>query len=264
MLLTSPFTTPLLILLSVVTSATVKDRRALIDFLNEALDMRLPSDGPEDITGPEDGPSDRQEVCGTSSPPQPSEYGAGGASHDSSNSDDVTGAESAEKSSVESQGLLSVHPLGGAAARFFIGNAPLVFIDSSDSLRSKGRGRLDETRSVNKENISAERRNSADDTEEPNSPEQTDLGSEGRSSEEEDKREGLKEGQAGGGGVRTPEAHSEEAEPRGRGRSRRRETGREDDSAPQHTDVDTGVRRSAGQVTCLSTLRPEFEVKNCP
>ncbi|XP_028821693.1 uncharacterized protein LOC114773586 isoform X7 [Denticeps clupeoides] len=240
MLLTSPFTTPLLILLSVVTSATVKDRRALIDFLNEALDMRLPSDGPEDITGPEDGPSDRQEaVCGTSSPPQPSEYGAGGASHDSSNSDDVTGAESAEKSSVESQ-------------------------DSSDSLRSKGRGRLDETRSVNKENISAERRNSADDTEEPNSPEQTDLGSEGRSSEEEDKREGLKEGQAGGGGVRTPEAHSEEAEPRGRGRSRRRETGREDDSAPQHTDVDTGVRRSAGQVTCLSTLRPEFEVKNCP
>ncbi|XP_028821692.1 uncharacterized protein LOC114773586 isoform X6 [Denticeps clupeoides] len=251
MLLTSPFTTPLLILLSVVTSATVKDRRALIDFLN-ALDMRLPSDGPEDITGPEDGPSDRQED------------GAGGASHDSSNSDDVTGAESAEKSSVESQGLLSVHPLGGAAARFFIGNAPLVFIDSSDSLRSKGRGRLDETRSVNKENISAERRNSADDTEEPNSPEQTDLGSEGRSSEEEDKREGLKEGQAGGGGVRTPEAHSEEAEPRGRGRSRRRETGREDDSAPQHTDVDTGVRRSAGQVTCLSTLRPEFEVKNCP
>ncbi|XP_028821694.1 uncharacterized protein LOC114773586 isoform X8 [Denticeps clupeoides] len=227
MLLTSPFTTPLLILLSVVTSATVKDRRALIDFLNEALDMRLPSDGPEDITGPEDGPSDRQED------------GAGGASHDSSNSDDVTGAESAEKSSVESQ-------------------------DSSDSLRSKGRGRLDETRSVNKENISAERRNSADDTEEPNSPEQTDLGSEGRSSEEEDKREGLKEGQAGGGGVRTPEAHSEEAEPRGRGRSRRRETGREDDSAPQHTDVDTGVRRSAGQVTCLSTLRPEFEVKNCP
>ncbi|XP_028836051.1 uncharacterized protein LOC114790286 isoform X3 [Denticeps clupeoides] len=254
MLLTSPFTTPLLILLSVVTSATVKDRRALIDFLN-ALDMRLPSDGPEDITGPEDGPSDRQEaVCGTSSPPQPSEYGAGGASHDSSNSDDVTGAESAEKSSVESQGLLSVHPLGGAAARFFIGNAPLVFIDSSDSLRSKGRGRLDETRSVNKENISAERRNSADDTEEPNSPEQTDLGSEGRSSEEEeeDKREGLKEGQAGGGGVRTPEAHSEEAEPRGRGRSRRRETGREDDSAPQHTDVDT-----ASEETSDMSLHPE-------
>ncbi|XP_028836055.1 dentin sialophosphoprotein-like isoform X7 [Denticeps clupeoides] len=230
MLLTSPFTTPLLILLSVVTSATVKDRRALIDFLNEALDMRLPSDGPEDITGPEDGPSDRQEaVCGTSSPPQPSEYGAGGASHDSSNSDDVTGAESAEKSSVESQ-------------------------DSSDSLRSKGRGRLDETRSVNKENISAERRNSADDTEEPNSPEQTDLGSEGRSSEEEeeDKREGLKEGQAGGGGVRTPEAHSEEAEPRGRGRSRRRETGREDDSAPQHTDVDT-----ASEETSDMSLHPE-------
>ncbi|XP_028836053.1 uncharacterized protein LOC114790286 isoform X5 [Denticeps clupeoides] len=242
MLLTSPFTTPLLILLSVVTSATVKDRRALIDFLNEALDMRLPSDGPEDITGPEDGPSDRQED------------GAGGASHDSSNSDDVTGAESAEKSSVESQGLLSVHPLGGAAARFFIGNAPLVFIDSSDSLRSKGRGRLDETRSVNKENISAERRNSADDTEEPNSPEQTDLGSEGRSSEEEeeDKREGLKEGQAGGGGVRTPEAHSEEAEPRGRGRSRRRETGREDDSAPQHTDVDT-----ASEETSDMSLHPE-------
>ncbi|XP_028836054.1 uncharacterized protein LOC114790286 isoform X6 [Denticeps clupeoides] len=241
MLLTSPFTTPLLILLSVVTSATVKDRRALIDFLN-ALDMRLPSDGPEDITGPEDGPSDRQED------------GAGGASHDSSNSDDVTGAESAEKSSVESQGLLSVHPLGGAAARFFIGNAPLVFIDSSDSLRSKGRGRLDETRSVNKENISAERRNSADDTEEPNSPEQTDLGSEGRSSEEEeeDKREGLKEGQAGGGGVRTPEAHSEEAEPRGRGRSRRRETGREDDSAPQHTDVDT-----ASEETSDMSLHPE-------
>ncbi|XP_028836056.1 dentin sialophosphoprotein-like isoform X8 [Denticeps clupeoides] len=217
MLLTSPFTTPLLILLSVVTSATVKDRRALIDFLNEALDMRLPSDGPEDITGPEDGPSDRQED------------GAGGASHDSSNSDDVTGAESAEKSSVESQ-------------------------DSSDSLRSKGRGRLDETRSVNKENISAERRNSADDTEEPNSPEQTDLGSEGRSSEEEeeDKREGLKEGQAGGGGVRTPEAHSEEAEPRGRGRSRRRETGREDDSAPQHTDVDT-----ASEETSDMSLHPE-------